>query len=151
MHFLCPTHRNALLTESSETITATWFDWMANAGSHYELRRWREAIPYVGCAFDLLAAALRDGIVDPRLGVTKVTLSGIYLAESFTQYGDREKARFALGCTVRRLGPAMHSAAADWAQQCLHTLVDTEQHGAFFRRFMNLPFDEQPRRRVALH
>lgn len=71
MHFLCPTHRNALLSEPAETITATWFDWMASAGAHYELRRWREAIPYVGCAFDLLAAALRDRTVDPRVGVTQ--------------------------------------------------------------------------------
>lgn len=151
MHFLCPKHRHELLSEPAETITAHWFDWMASAGAHYELTQWGDAIPYAGCAFDLIAGALHNGCVDPRLGVTKVTLSGIYLAESFSQRGDLEKAHFALGSTVRRLRPAMDGAAQDWARQCLYTLLDTEQHATFFRRFMNLPFADQASRQAVLH
>lgn len=151
MHFLCHTHRNELLGQPASVITAHWFDWMTTAGSHYELGRWGDAIPYAGCAFDLLSGALHHHAVDARLGVTKVALSGIYLSESFTQYGDPEKARFALGSAVRRLRPAMEGAAADWAKQCLYALLDTDQHATFFRRFMNLPFDDQPQQRSMLH
>lgn len=149
MHFLCTHHRRQLLaTSDNQHLIDTWFEWMSTGGLYYELEQWNESIPYVGCAFDLISDALWARRIEPRLGATKVTLSAIYLAETFRQCHAEDKARFSLGAAFQRLGIVLGTDAAPWARECMGTLLDTDRHPAFFQRFLNLPFSARPEQRM---
>lgn len=140
MHFLCEAHCRQLLADDDTTIVATWFEWITTAGQFAELNQPRQAIPYAGCAFDLAAAALARGRLAPRVGTTKLTLSAIYLADLMHAASLVDKSRMALARAFRQLGHLLdHPECSQWACDCMHTLLDPQQHAGFFQGFLNLP------------
>ena len=140
MHFLCRHHRESLIRErDADQLLALWSEWMGNGGLYYALGQWRHAIPYIGCALELMIEALARQRVATREGVTRLTLSGIYLADSFERYGDSGKARLSLSRTFQQLGGQLDGDAAPWAEQCMQLLLRPDQHAGFFQSYLNLP------------
>lgn len=140
MYFLCRHHRESLIRDyDADQLLALWFEWMSNGGLHYALDSLRQAIPYIGCAFELMSEALGRQRVAAREAVTRLTLSGIYLADSFERYGDAEKARFCLSRTFQQLGSQLDGEAGPWAEQCMQLLLHPDQHAGFFQSYLNLP------------
>lgn len=140
MHFLCRHHRDSLTRDlDADQLLAQWFEWMNSAGLHYALANWQQAIPYIGCAFELMAAALSRQRIATREAITRLTLSGIYLADSFERYGDHNKACFTLTLAFQQLGGQLAGENASWAEQCMERLLHPEQHAGFFQSYLNLP------------
>lgn len=140
MHFLCRHHRESLIRDhDADQLLAQWIEWMSSGGLHYALGSLRQAIPYIGCAFELMAEALGRQRIAAHEGVTRLTLSGIYLADSFERYGDPDKARFSLSRTFQQLGGQLDGEAAPWAEQCMQLLLRPDQHAGFFQSYLNLP------------
>lgn len=140
MHFLCRHHHESLIRDcDADQLLGLWFEWMSSAGLHYALDSPRQAIPYIGCAFELMSEALGRHRIDAREGITRLALSGIYLADSFERYGDADKARFSLSRTFQQLGGQLEGEAGPWAEQCMQLLLHPEQHAGFFQSYLNLP------------
>ena len=152
MHFLCSHHRESLIRDNdADQLMALWFDWMSSAGLHYALDSLRQAIPYIGCAFELMAEALQRRRIATREAVTRLTLSGIYLADSFQRHGDTQKARFSLSRTFQQLGDQLDGEAGPWAEQCMQLLLRPDQHAGFFQSYLNLPIAGREEAASRLH
>lgn len=147
MLFLWTEHHRKLLDMSPVKQSETWFEWMNLGALHYDLQQWQEAIPYLGCAFDLSCQLLcrhRYKMSEQELKstATQLTLSAIYLTNAFQHFGNRDKARFILAKALRILHQDKQQVnlQAGWAQECVQALVNQERHEDFFERYLNLPF-----------
>lgn len=148
MLFLWTEHHRKLLNMPVSEQAEVWFEWMNHAALHYELQQWQEAIPNLGCAFDLscqslLCEAANHNPQERKNIATQLTLSSIYLANAYQHYKDYDKAQFVLAKALRVLhlsGVAGLSDSVDWAQECTQTLLHQECHEDYFERYLNLPF-----------
>ena len=138
MHFLCPTHRRQLLELPSHKQTDIWLQWLNDAAMYYELGLWREVVAYTGCAFDLCyhSLTLRGG----EDCATRLTLSAIYLANALQHKGENEKADTMLSVAFRLLQHLQARQGQAIVSDCMLILLDGNAHGAFFNRYLNLPF-----------
>lgn len=143
MFFLCPTHRRQLATLSDTEHEALWLRWLNQAGLHYGFHQWRDALPYIGCAYDLSEDALWRSPADKTSPLLRFLLSSLYLINTCHHLGDQ-----------RRLAQVRHQSAAYLRQieadkdlcrlaNVYQTVLrDPSRHADFFKDHLNLPFED---------
>lgn len=138
MPFLCTRHRHALLQLPTDRLTATWQDWLNEAGLHYGLGQWRQAIPYLGCALDLSCHALHRQ--PPEAAARQLGLSALYFANACRHAGEHARASAALALTAHLLQALPGPGCAE----TLQAVQDPARQAAFFARHLHLPWHNPP-------
>lgn len=139
MFFLCPTHRRQLATLSSDDLEVLWLRWLNHAGLHYGFHQWREALPYIGCAYDLAEDALWRASSHIDAALRRFVLSGIYLINTCEHLGDRRRQSHVLRQSDAYLE---HLGNHQQAKTYRKLLLTPASHAHFFSDHLNLPFIE---------
>lgn len=140
MRFLCPTHKTQLLAQSFDQLGAHWLDWMMRAAVFYPQHSWREALPFVGCGFELSCHLIEKDQADIPSAAIKLSLSAIYLHNLFQHLSDPLNAQKVLHEAVARLLECIPESLYSMQQELIGMLLNTMAHGQFFNRYLNLPF-----------
>lgn len=138
MPFLCTRHRHALLQLPPARLTATWRGWLDNAGLYYGLGQWQQAIPYLGCAFDLSCHTLHRQA--PEMAARQLGLSALYFANACRHADEHIRADAALTLAARLL----QALASPGCSEALQVLREPGRQAAFFARHLNLPWSNPP-------
>lgn len=102
LRFMCPTHRKQVTADSSRA-GLHWEDWMDKGCALYEQMRYAEAIPFLGCAFELADFLMQRQLPDEKVALSRFTYSGICLARVYEQIGDSETQQWVLDYANARL------------------------------------------------
>lgn len=152
MRFLCPVHRRHLFSLPPEQLCLIWQEWMGNAASFYQHRQWQEALPYLGCGFELSHHLLQQPQADTCNAAIQLTLNTIYLNNVLQHCADKAAAADAVACALR----VFHSCKQQQQPQralsdCMAILLDERHYEAFFSRYLNLPFEDVAVSGAVLH
>ena len=157
MRFLCQTHLDSYADKPDEALTSTWVDWMYTGGLYYGARKWRKAVPFVGCAFDLAKLRLKRCDTMNIEAVTQLSLSAVYLSNIFEHLGVSSEA-----CNIRQLAlEAIENISIafegcdriTWSS-CKRNLWNAANDRDFVLRHLNVPFympEEALRLQMAFH
>lgn len=141
MFFLCPTHRHQLAALSSDDLEALWLRWLNQAGLHYGFHQWREALPYIGCAYDLAEDRLWRSTSAQEASRLRFVLSSIYLINTCQHLGDWRRLNRVLRQSDAFLA---HLGSDPDVRRYRSLLLNPSRHAPFFSDHLNLPFLEVP-------
>ena len=102
LHYLCANHRQWLF-EDSKRAEQHWLKWIETGIQCYEERRYREAVSFLGCAFEISNHLLDTTWPDTEVAVSRYTYSNICLARAYEQIGETETRHYLLEEADRRL------------------------------------------------
>lgn len=141
MHFLCIGHRKQLALQTNDKLHQLWWNWINQGAMYYDLEQWSEAVAYIGCAFDLSCLILAKNTANINNSATHITLSAIYLSNSFTQVHESNKAdlTLTLGANILKAYDE-HLHNQQTLSKCIDTLCNPIRQADFFHEHLNLPF-----------
>ncbi len=102
LRFLCAAHRKELETHMDKTLKfcQTGFD----TGQFYnDQLQWKEAIPHLGCAFEVAEILLTRNAIDSEVACDWLATSAIMLALSFNNMQHTSQAEDVLWMAINRL------------------------------------------------
>lgn len=100
--FLCPAQRGEI-TSSVERATARWLAWLDDGCGHYAAMRYRQALPYLGCALECSELMLNKAWPDDTVALARFTYSSICLGRAYEQLGDAQASRSLLDYACQRV------------------------------------------------
>ena len=141
MNFLCANHLNQLKELPQSSIADIWLSWIQQAGSLYAMQRWDLGIPFLGCAFDLSREMFTHKNYDNDNTAIQLTLSSIYLGNTFQHYGDKERSDVILNTALKTLHQHwLKDRSSQKIHECLEVILNEKQHSDFFLKHLNLAF-----------
>lgn len=81
-HFLCPSHRQWLVQNAS-AANHYLADTQDTAQFYREQGQWQQALPYLGCAYEIAEIILTTQAINNAAAVISFTSSAILLADTF--------------------------------------------------------------------
>lgn len=85
--FLCSKHRDALFS-NPEQAEQRWHEWMCKGSELYDALHFKQAVPFLGCAFELAEQFLGLDWPDGESAISRFTYSSICLSRALEQVGD---------------------------------------------------------------
>lgn len=107
--FLCPNHRQELINKPTRAL-CSWANTnetgvtLASLGQHYD------ALPHLGCAFEVAEIILTGNFVEQEKAITLLTKSALILAASLEILGYQEQRLSVLQLTLNRLNKLPNSS-----------------------------------------
>ena len=145
MFYLCPRHRSELVRQPAEKLQDLWLSCLNQGSLFYELQLMRDALPFIGCAFELSEIRLQQQEQPARSDIAQLTLSALYLINACGHMRDHQRAHSAqLRCESMLAALTERPGQPDWARHCRGILLEPRQHRAFFREYLNYPFEPGP-------
>ena len=148
MRYLCSTHQSQLFAQSFEQQSSIWLDWMMRAAVFYQQRYWQDALPFLGCGFELSMHQLEAAQKDEQAAAVTLCLSAIYLHNVLRHLGQTLEAQALVHQTIDAI--AAHGSLID-GDGFIRLLVKPHLHQAFFTQYLNLPYQELPASALSLH
>ncbi|WP_444929200.1 hypothetical protein ACJJIF_15320 [Microbulbifer sp. SSSA002] len=126
LRYLCANHRQ-WLTADTDRAEKAWLDWIERGKLLIEERNYAEAIPYLGCAFDLASFLLEKQWPTYAISATRFSESALWLMAAYRELGDEKLRNYILAgassMLARELGDShKQRIAAD----CLSALYPGE-------------------------
>lgn len=106
LRYLCVNHRQQLLADPSRA-EGHWQQWMKTGSRLYEEGRYREAITFLGCAYELADHFLDASLPSNEVAFSRFTYSSICLARAYEQIGEVETRHYLVSVADSRLAEAM--------------------------------------------
>ncbi len=100
--YLCANHRQWLTTDTIRAEQA-WLDWMERGASLYEEGSHGEAIPYLGCAFELANFLLEARWPGYSVAAMRFSDSARQLMEAYRRRGEESQCNYILVGASSRL------------------------------------------------
>lgn len=100
--YLCANHRHWLTADTFRAEQA-WLDWMERGASLCEERNYKEAIPYLGCAFELADFLLGAQWPGYSIAATRFSDCARQLMEAYRQRGEDGQCNYILVGASSRL------------------------------------------------
>ncbi|SEA19413.1 hypothetical protein [Microbulbifer marinus] len=133
LRYLCANHRQ-WLTADTDRAERAWLDWVERGTHLCEERSYAEAIPYLGCAFDLASFLLGECWPGYAVAAVRFSDSARQLMDAYRQCGDAGLGNYILVGASSRLARELHNPRNDQISQitadCLRTLYGGEPHTA---------------------
>ncbi|MCK7598128.1 hypothetical protein M0G74_12670 [Microbulbifer sp. CAU 1566] len=102
LRFLCANHRQWLMTSVSRAEQA-WLEWMERGAMLCEEGQYRQAIPFLGCAFELADYLLGERSPGYSVAAMRFTDSARLLMEAYHQCGESGHGNYILVVASSRL------------------------------------------------
>jgi hypothetical protein len=139
MHFLCNKHLEQIIQLPQSSVSEIWLNWIQQASSLNELQQWHLSIPFLGCAFDLSCELFTNANYDNDNTAIQLTLSSIYLANTFLHFNDKENSDLTLNIGLRTLHQHwLKDQHSKIIHECLEVILNEQQHLSFFQKHLNL-------------
>ncbi|MFS1523202.1 hypothetical protein ACL7TT_03675 [Microbulbifer sp. 2304DJ12-6] len=125
LRYLCANHRQWLVADTDRAEKA-WLDWIELGKILSEEGNEKDAIPYLGCAFDLAGFLLAKQWPSYAVSATRFSENAIWLMAAYRELGDEKLHRYILAgassILARQLGDGhKQRIAAD----CISALYPT--------------------------
>lgn len=126
LRFLCANHRQWLTSDIKRAVRA-WSDWTERGAELCERGEYVEAIPFLGCAFELASHLLAERKPDYAVATLRFTECARQLIEAYRQQGETGFANYVLVGSSSRLARELadkrnYRLTAD----CIQTLYSGE-------------------------
>ncbi|WP_226663900.1 hypothetical protein [Microbulbifer aggregans] len=126
LRFLCANHRQ-WLTSDTERAARAWSDWTERGAELCERGEYAEAVPFLGCAFELASYLLAERAPDYAVAALRFTDSARQLIEAYRQRDEAGLANYVLVGSSSRLARELadkrhYQLTAD----CIRTLYTAE-------------------------
>ncbi|MFV8782839.1 hypothetical protein ACNKU7_10495 [Microbulbifer sp. SA54] len=126
LRFLCANHRQ-WLTSDLKRATRAWSDWAERGAELCEREAFAEAVPYLGCAFELASYLLGERAPDYALSALRFTDSARLLIEAYRRRGESGLANYILvGSSSRLASELSDKRHYQLTADCLRTLYTAE-------------------------
>lgn len=126
LRYLCPNHRNWILSNDHKA-DQYWLSWIETANIFHQTGKTPEAIPYIGCSFEVSEHLLSLNSPDHKTSVKRFTYSSQLLAEAYYATGDNERCNYILEQASLRLAKELKKPdLAHYVTTCMHSLQLTQ-------------------------
>ncbi|GAB2891879.1 hypothetical protein ACCI51_02575 [Microbulbifer echini] len=95
LRYLCANHRQWLIDNTGRAEQA-WLDWIERGRILCEEGNYREAIPYLGCAFDVAGMLLTQQSPSYTISATRFSESAAQLMAAYRKLGDEKHLQYLL-------------------------------------------------------
>ena len=102
LSYLCATHRQWLF-DDFERAEQHWLQWIERGIQSYEQQNYREAVSFLGCAFEISDHLLSHSWPDIEAAVSHYTYSNICLARAYDQINEQQTRHYLSAEADRRL------------------------------------------------
>lgn len=102
LQYLCAKHRQWLF-EDFDRAEQHWLQWIERGIQAYEQQDYRNAVTFLGCAFEISNHLLSQSWPDIEVTVSRYTYSNICLARAYEQIGEHQTRHYLLAEADRRL------------------------------------------------
>ncbi|WP_105102656.1 hypothetical protein [Microbulbifer pacificus] len=102
LRFLCANHRLWLMSDTRRAEQA-WQDWLERGNLLCEEGQYAQAVPFLGCAFELADFLLSERAPGFSVAVMRFTDSARLLMEAYRQRGESGHANYVLVTSSSRL------------------------------------------------
>ncbi|WP_193163542.1 hypothetical protein [Microbulbifer hainanensis] len=122
LRFLCANHRQ-WLTADSRRAEQAWLDWTEQGSALCEVHSYAEAIPFLGCAFELADYLLGAQWPGYPVAAMRFGDSARQLMEAYRQRGDASLCNYILVGASSRLARELHDRRHyQLTADCIRTL-----------------------------
>ncbi|WKD49918.1 hypothetical protein [Microbulbifer spongiae] len=125
LRYLCANHRQWLIADT-DRAEKTWLDWIELGKILSEEGNEKEAIPYLGCAFDLAGFLLAKQWPSYAVSATRFSENALCLMAAYRELGDEKLHRYILAgassILARQLGDGLKQRIA---ADCISALYPT--------------------------
>ena len=143
MNFMCPKHRQQFAQLPAHEKLDCWLVWMERAVIAQSRQDWHRVVAHAGCAFELVSMGHAEA---QRSMHMEITLSAIFLCNTFCQLGDGGSAMFIVDVAYEQLETSESAASAKDYQfgieDCISALHDWSRHQQFFMDYLNWPLHQ---------
>jgi hypothetical protein len=122
LKFLCEKHRMELTNEPGQAIHC-WQNGFEAGQFLCHQKRWQEALPHLGCAFETSEIMMVTKAVDSRFACEVFTCTTLLLGNTFSELGYVAQSMEVYRMAIDRLEIELsHSAQREWINQYLDQL-----------------------------
>jgi len=135
MAFICQQHRKKYENLGDQDLINYWFHWMQGSETPYQNKEWKNALPFVGGAFDLATMLIKRN-PDAPLILNLMSLSAIY-ASNILHHMDREEESDQVILYTQELFLEEKPATLNDSKY-FKTLCDESAHNDFVKSHLNM-------------
>ncbi|WP_143735537.1 hypothetical protein [Microbulbifer mangrovi] len=126
LKFLCANHRQWLMSDSRRAEQA-WLEWTEQGGLLCEEKQYQQAVPFLGCAYELADFLLSERAPGYAVAATRFVDSAHKLMEAYRQYGATGHANYILvGASSRLARELVDRSHYQLTADCIRTLYTAE-------------------------
>lgn len=126
LRFLCANHRQWLMSDARRAEQA-WQDWLERGSLLCEEGQYAQAVPFLGCAFELADFLLSARAPGYSVAAMRFTDSARLLMEAYRQRGDSGHANYVLVTSSSRLARELADRSHyQLTADCIRTLYTAE-------------------------
>jgi len=126
LKYLCANHRE-WLTSNTKRAEQAWIDWTERGATLCEEGSYEQAIPYLGCAFELASYLLAESTPAYSVAATRFTDCARQLIEAYRHRGDEGLGNYILvGASSRLARELSDRRRYQLTADCIRTLYMTE-------------------------
>lgn len=148
MAFICQHHRKKYENLADQDLINYWFHWMQGSEKPYQKREWKDALPFVGGAFDLATMLIKRNPEAP-LVLNLMSLSAIYVSNILHHMDREEESDQVILYTQSLLAEKTFDAQSGSGH--FHTLCDESAHTDFVKSHLNMHLYQREYMSAALH
>ena len=131
LSYLCPNHRNWLFS-NCQRAEYYWHTWMDTADYFCQTGQIEQAIPYLGCAFELAEHSLTHRAPDHSLAIHRFTYNSLLLAMAYQYEGDVDSQNTIVKQALERLEKELaFPGLSGYVSRCMQRLFVNQTESGF--------------------
>ncbi len=140
LRYLCPNHRGWLFADE-QRVEYYWQVWVDTADYYCQGGQVDQAIPFLGCTYELAEYLLSSKLPDQSVAISRFTYSSLLLAMAYAQAGDYEMQHCVLDQARDRLAMELViPGMSNYVNSCIKSLLLTETKEDSLDHFNKIKF-----------